>query len=98
MLEPTTLHKARVGWPLRFDSRRAASVSAVSPDCVIAMIMVLRSIGGVPEPDPLADPTPAGERAGGPSQDPPAHPAGQPVPPAPRMGELARPPRLLGRL
>ena len=32
MVLPTTLQMASVGWPLRFDSRRAASVSAVSPD------------------------------------------------------------------
>ena len=38
---------ASVVCPLRFDSRRAASVSAVSPDCVIAMTMVepIRQVG-----------------------------------------------------
>ncbi len=35
MVLPTTLHRASVRSPLRLDSRRAASVSAVSPDCVI---------------------------------------------------------------
>ena len=33
---PTTLQIASVGWPLRFISRSAASVSIVSPLCVIA--------------------------------------------------------------
>ena len=38
---PTTLQIASVGWPLRFISRRAASVSAVSPLCVMANSSVL---------------------------------------------------------
>ena len=45
MLEPATLQIASVGWPLRYDSRSAASVSAVSPDCVMATTMELRSSG-----------------------------------------------------
>ena len=47
MVLPTTLHSASVGCPLLFDSRTAASVSAVSPDWVMARTMVLRSIGGL---------------------------------------------------
>ena len=47
LLEPTALQIASVVWPMRLDSRSAASVSAVSPDCVIASITVLRSIGGL---------------------------------------------------
>ncbi len=38
---PTTLQIASVGCPLRFISRRAASVSAVSPLCVMANSSVL---------------------------------------------------------
>ena len=47
MLLPTTLQIASVVWPIRFDSRSAASVSAVSPDWVMASMTVLRSIGGL---------------------------------------------------
>ncbi len=38
---PTTLQMARLAAPSRFASRSAASVSAVSPDCVITMASVL---------------------------------------------------------
>ena len=38
---PTTLQIARLRAPLPFASRIAASVSAVSPDCVIAIASVL---------------------------------------------------------
>src|SRR3954464_12252514 len=39
IIEPTTLQIASVFVPLDFDSRCAAMVSAVSPDCVIRSVM-----------------------------------------------------------
>ena len=43
---PTTLQMARLDAPLRFASRSAASVSAVSPDCVMATVSVRASTIG----------------------------------------------------
>jgi len=47
MLLPTALQIASVVWPIRLLSRSAASVSAVSPDCVIASTTVSRATGGL---------------------------------------------------
>ena len=47
MVLPTTLQMANVGCPLRFISRSAASVSAVSPLWVMANSSVLLSSGGL---------------------------------------------------
>ena len=47
MVLPTTLQMPSVGQPLRFISRRAASVSAVSPLWVMANTSVLLSSGGL---------------------------------------------------
>ncbi len=46
-IEPTTLQMASVFEPLRLASRCAASVSAVSPDCVITIVSVFGSTIGV---------------------------------------------------
>ena len=44
---PTTLQIARLRAPFPFASRKAASVSAVSPDCVIATASVLSLMIGL---------------------------------------------------
>lgn len=63
MVLPTTLQIASVGCPFRFISRRAASVSMVSPLCVIANSKVFIPIGGLRYRSSLAYSTSTGIRA-----------------------------------